>query len=210
MVVDLDWNRRPRIESYYIEGTSQTIIRQEVYKKIFLQKKSPYYTKDLFSISMRNVNEKIISERKIIIPVNPDGFTDKYDFPSEESSIDIANFGQPNIVEVVVETPPSDSDSLNVPFDEDKSDDERTKEVSAVFSDGTASPEIGRTSSSSSDKSDSEDVKHLSDTSLEERPHDLDTMVTDLDDIDSIENCGTLPRDEPSGSENQPATRNSR
>lgn len=214
VVVDLDWNRRPRIESYYIEGTSQTIIRQEVYKKIFLQKKSPYYTKDLFTISMRNVNEKVISERKIIIPVNPDIFKRKDEFSSEESSIDIANFGQPNITEVVVEQSQSESDSLNVPFSEENCGGEVTKAVLAISSDVTVSSEIVRKSSSSSEKSDSEGVKHLSDSSLEERPHDLDTMVTDLDDIDSIENCATLPRDDPGREElvdkNQLTTRNSR
>lgn len=116
-VVDLDWNKRPRIDSYFLEGTTQTIIRQEIYKKICLQKKSPFFTKDLFSISMRNVNEKIINEKKIIIPFDPDEHMEQEDLPrspDENSKQDLQQ--QDGVVHARVETLPSDSSSSVVSF----------------------------------------------------------------------------------------------
>lgn len=67
-MVDLDWNRGRRMDSYFLEGTTQTVVRQEVYKKICLMRKSPLYSKDVFSVSMRNVNERIINERNMTVP----------------------------------------------------------------------------------------------------------------------------------------------
>lgn len=116
-VVDLDWNKRPRIDSYFLEGTTQTIIRQEIYKRICLQKKSPFYTKDLFSISMRNVNEKIINERKIIIPLDPDQHMDQEDEKKCPDNHEEDSGRQEDVVvHAQVETLPSEYGSSVVSF----------------------------------------------------------------------------------------------
>lgn len=165
-LVDLDWNKRPRIDSYFLEGTTQTIIRQEIYKKICLQKKSPFYTKDLFSISMRNVNEKIINEKKIIIPFEPDEHMDQEDSPKspdENSKKDLQR--QNSVVHARVETLPSDSSSSVVSFT-----------VCCV----EELVERPRPPSSCSDAG-----NHSG------RSEPGDTMVTD---VDSIENGGSEPR----------------
>lgn len=115
--VALDWNRRRRMDSYFVEGTTQTVIRQEIYEKILLQQKSPFFTKDLFTISMRNVNERIINERRIIVPARSEKYSDA------ESSLEIANFNPASEieVEVQVETPPKES----VEFDSATENSER-------------------------------------------------------------------------------------
>lgn len=166
-VVGLDWNKRPRIDSYFLEGTTQTIIRQEIYKKICLQKKSPFYTKDLFSISMRNVNEKIINEKRIIIPLEPDERMDQEDLlrsPDDDYNKDLQQKDS-DVVHARVETLPSDSSSSVVSFN-----------VCCV----EELVERPRPPSSCSDAG-----NHSG------RSEPGDTMVTD---VDSIENGGSEPR----------------
>lgn len=134
-LVELDWKQGRRMDSYFIEASTQTIIREEVYKKVCLQKKSPFQTKDLFSISMRNVNEKILNERSIVVPARPDGSMD----PGEMSSVDNSEQDFLQVVHVQVESTRRDSRSSH-------------------------------------------------------RQEDMDTMVTDVDEEDSIEN-GVIVRD---------------
>lgn len=70
--VELDWKQGRRMDSYFLEAATQTVIRQEVYKKISLQNKSQFHTKDLFSVSMRNVNERILNARHVVVPGSVD------------------------------------------------------------------------------------------------------------------------------------------
>lgn len=81
-LTELDWKQGRRMDSYFIEGATQTIIREEIYKKTWLQKRSMFHTKDFFSISMRNVNERILNERSVVVPAKLDTFMSREEVSS--------------------------------------------------------------------------------------------------------------------------------
>ncbi|KAG8296384.1 hypothetical protein J6590_058240 [Homalodisca vitripennis] len=172
-VVELDWNRGRRIDSYYVvEGTTQTIIRQEIYKKICLQQKTSFHTKDLFSVSMRNVNERIINERKFIIPVIPN-----FSFREMSNSPDPLEgefLGSSNVVEVQVESSQCVTEGAEASCDAQED----------------------QLSYRGSEKLDSGDRQ------VSEIGEDPDTMMTDVEEADSIENYATPASSNPqTGSE---------
>lgn len=156
------------MDSYFVEGTTQTVIRQEIYKKILLQQKSPFYTKDLFTISMRNVNERIINERRIIVPERPDNYKNNSD---AESSLEISNFNPASEikVQVQIETPPKES------ADFDSTEENSDKEMSDSKQEMSRSSGSGRSDPGT-------------------RGGDRETIVTDVEE-DSIGNTATDPEE---------------
>lgn len=153
------------MDSYYVEGT-QTVIRQEIYEKILLQQKSPFYTKDLFSISMRNVNERIISERKIIVPERPENYKN-----SVNSSLETINFTPALEIEVRanIETPPKGYNNAGSPEMPPKDSDDA--DSLGENSEKELSEKQDMSRSSGSGKSDQGG-----------QGEDLETVVTDVED----------------------------